>query len=171
MKFPLVALLAASLLAPTLTVQAAEAPIAIVSMQKILEESKKGKEIQKKFESSVASEKKEVEKREGAIKKMQEEYNRDEATMSDEQRRKKQRDIQKHIGDLQQYVSEAQEKMSAKRTELLKTLVEPAKEIVVKVAKEKGIGAVFERGESGLLYAADAIDLTPEVIKRIDSAK
>lgn len=171
MKFPLIAVLAVSVLAPTFAIEAAEMPIAVVSMQKVLEESKKGKDIQKKFESSISAEKKEVEKREGAIKKMQEEYTRNEATMSDEQRTKKQREIKKQIGDLQQYVAEAQEKMSAKRTELLKTLVEPAKELVVKVAKEKGIGAVFERGESGLLYAADAIDLTPEIIKRLDNAK
>lgn len=171
MKYPLAGLLAASLLLPTLTTQAAEVSVGIVSMQKVLDESKKGKDVQKKFEQSVATEKKEIEKREGTIKKAQEDFVRDQATMSEEQRRKKQREIQNQVSELQQFANEAQEKMSAKRLDLLKTVVEPAKEIVNKVAKEKKMTIVFERGESGLLYFDEAIDLTPEIIKRLDAAK
>lgn len=171
MNYPLVGLMAASLLMSPLTSDAAEVSIGIVSMQKILDESKKGKDVQKKFEQSVSTEKKELEKREATIKKAQEEFVRDQATLSEEQRRKKQRDIQNQVGDLQQFANEAQEKMNAKRLDLLKTVVEPAKEVVNKVAKEKKLAIVFERGESGLLYFDDAIDLTPEIIKRLDATK
>jgi outer membrane protein len=169
MRYALVGLLATSLITPSFALEAADTTIGIVSMQKILDDSKKGKDVQKKFEQSVGTEKKEMEKREGAIKKMQEEFNRDQATMSEEQRRKKQREIQNQIGDLQQFAADANEKMSAKRLDLLKTVVEPAKEIVEKVAKEKKISVVFERGESGLLYVDEAVDITPDVIKRLDS--
>lgn len=171
MNYSLVGLLAASLLVPTAAIEAAEVTIGIVSMQKVLDESKKGKEVQKKFEQSVSTEKKELEKREATIKKAQEDFVRDQATLSEEQRRKKQREIQNQVQELQQFANEAQEKMSSKRLDLLKTVVEPAKEVVNKVAKEKKMTLVFERGESGLLYFDEAIDLTPEIIKRLDAAK
>lgn len=171
MNHALVGLLAASLIVPPVAVQATEVSIGIVSMQKVLDESKKGKEVQKKFEQSVSTEKKELEKREASIKKAQEDFVRDQSTMSDEQRRKKQRDIQNQVGELQQFANEAQDKMSSKRIDLLKTVVEPAKEVVAKVAKEKKMTIVFERGESGLLYFDEAIDLTPEIIKRLDATK
>jgi outer membrane protein len=169
MKYSLIGLMAASLIAPLSATEAAEVSIGIVSMQKVLDDSKKGKEVQKKFEQAVSGEKKEIEKREATIKKAQEDFARDQATMSEEQRIKKQREIKNQVSDLQQFANEAQEKMNAKRVDLLKTVIEPAKEIVNKVAKDKKINIVFERSESGLIYVDDSVDLTPEVVKRLDA--
>ena len=42
--------------------------------------------------------------------------------------------------------------------------------IIAQIGKEKGYVLIFRKFESGLIYAADEVDITSEIIKRIDAA-
>ena len=42
--------------------------------------------------------------------------------------------------------------------------------VIDQIGKEMGVAAIFNKFESGLVYASDAIDITDTVVKRFDTA-
>ena len=44
------------------------------------------------------------------------------------------------------------------------------KPVIDQIGKEMGLAAIFNKFESGLVYASDAIDITDTVIKRFNDA-
>ena len=45
------------------------------------------------------------------------------------------------------------------------------KSVIDTIGKEMGLAAIFNKFESGLVYASDAVDITDTVIKRFNEAQ
>jgi len=150
-------------------VQAQAGPIAYVDMQAVLDRSKAGQKARGALKEKFAGRQEELAKEEQAIRQMQQELAREQALMSQAMLDKKNAEIKERIAAFEQKASAAQREFVQEQTKLGNQILEPAQALITVLAKEKRVGAIFERRQSGLLYVDESLDLTDEVIKRLDA--
>ena len=146
-----------------------DATIGYVDMQKVLEQSKMGKEANETLKEKYSPSQQELAEEEQAIRQLQQKTGRDAALMSQEELDKRTAEIQKRLRQLQEKAMTTQQEFTKDQTELGNKIIKPAQEIIAALAMEKKLSAVFERSQSGLLYIQDSLNLTDEVIKRLDA--
>ena len=152
-----------------LAVAAGTQTLGYVDMQQVIERSKLGKQAHATLKKQFSGPQEALAKEEQAIRKLQDSTNRDAALMSEAELEKRKNEIQERILKLQRSAAAAQQELSREQAKLGAGIIKPAQGIIDKLAKEKKLQAVFERNQSGLLYVADSLDLTDEVIRRLDA--
>jgi outer membrane protein len=70
----------------------------------------------------------------------------------------------------QRFSDDAQRDLNKRKDEVLAGVDRKVLPIINQIAAEKGYTLIFRKFESGLIYAADDVDITDEVIQRIDVA-
>jgi outer membrane protein len=151
-----------------INLDAAAQNIGFVDMERVLQESAAGKAAQAKLEERFGKDQQAFAEREREIRQLQASLERDKPLMSKAQVEKKEADIktridkfEKDFGAIQKEVAKAQQQEGQK-------LLEPAREAVNKVAKEKKLDAVFEASRAGLMYLSDSANITEAVIKAMN---
>jgi outer membrane protein len=169
-RFPL--LLAPFLILLMAPVHGAETgSIGFVDMQVVLDKSAMGQQAQQALKEKFAARQERFSEEERSIRQLQQTLARDEALMSQAQLDKKTAEIQGRIQEFEKMVREAKQDLMQEQNKLGNKILEPAQAIIVALAKEKQLSAVFERRQSGLMYIDDGLDLTAEVIKRLNAKK
>ena len=83
-------------------------------------------------------------------------------------------EMQKQLADkrisIQRYAQDAEREIGEARDRELMALEAKIKPVIDALGKEMGLAAIFNKFESGLVYASDAIDVTETVIKRFNEA-
>ena len=97
-----------------------------------------------------------------AQKKVQE-YQAGEKTMTDAVKTVKQKELQDLQTRIESYQQTSQEKVTKKREELYKPILEKADKAIKDVAKEKGYAYVFDTGNGAILYANEGDNILPLV--------
>ena len=156
----------------TLPVQATgSGSIGYVDMQVVLDDSKMGQQAQQLLKEKFAGRQQEFSEEEQSIRSFQQTLARDQALMSQEELDKKTTDIQERLRAFQQKTTQAQQELIEEQNRLASKILEPAQAIIAAVAKDREVSAVFELRQSGILYVDEALDLTAEVVKRLDAQK
>ena len=161
-------LYAAALIGLTASFGAGAQTIGFVDMERVLQESKPGKEAQAKLEEQFADDQKAFAEREREIREMQAGFERDKPLMSKDQSAKKEQEIKDSIKSFEEDFQEVQRELVKAQQEEGKKIIAPAREAVSSVAKEKKLGAVFEASQAGLLYLGESADITNDVIKAME---
>jgi len=162
------ALLGAVLVAPIPSRAADAINIGYVDMQEVLEKSKLGQRAQATLKEKFGPKQEEFSKEEQSIRQQQQTLERDKPLMSKDQIKKKEDELQKAIESFQKTAGTTQQELLKEQQKLGQAVVGPAREVIQALSKEKKMSVVFERQQAGLLYIDGALDLTKEVIKRLD---
>lgn len=158
------------LLALTLPCALAEAAsIGYVDMQRVLEESALGKKVQEELRKDFEPRAQALGKTEEEIRRMQESLARESALMSTEQVKKKEAEVNQRIESYQKAGGALQQELAKVQQEKGRSIMVPAQKAVDSVSKEKKLSLVVERSMAGILFLDEALDLTSEVIKRMDA--
>jgi outer membrane protein len=145
------------------------AALGYVDMQKVLEESSLGKKVQEDLRKDFEPRAQELGKTEAEIRKMQESLQRESALMSTEQLNKKEAELKQRIESYQKSGAALQQELAKVQQEKGRTILVPAQKAVDTIAKQKKLSMVVERNMAGVLYLDDALDITADVIKLMDS--
>jgi len=164
----LISLILALLLA-TSAVAAEQGPVGYVDMQMILDKSKMGQQAQQALKEKFAGKQQEFAEEENSIRQLQQALERDQALMSQAELDGKKAALEKRVNEFQQKAAEAQKALVDEQNKLGAEIIKPVEGIIAAVAKDKKVSAVFERRQSGLLYVDPSIDLTGEIVKRLDA--
>lgn len=167
MKKFLVSLAVAALAVPTFA-QSAPARVAVIDVNKVLMSSSAGKtayeKLRKMQEERVARAKK-MDEEAAALDK---EINEKKLTLSEERLA----DLTKQLSDrkiaMQRFAQDADREVGEARDKSLQELEGKIKPVIDAIGKEMGLAAIFNKFESGLVYASDAIDITDTVVKRFN---
>jgi len=167
MKKFLVSLAVAALALPTFA-QSAPARVAVIDVNKVLMSSTAGKasyeKLKKLQEERIARAKKMDDEAAGLDK----EINEKKLTLSEE----KLADLTKQLSDkkiaMQRFAQDADREVGEARDKELQALEAKIKPVIDAVGKEMGLAAIFNKFESGLVYASEAIDITDTVVKRFN---
>ena len=154
--------------APTLALAADAIHIGYVNMQQVLEESKLGKLAQGTLKEKFGPRSEEFAKEEAAVRQQAATLERDKPLMSKDQISKKEAELKDKMDALQKQFSGVQQELAKEQQKLAQAIIGPAQEAVQALSKEKKMSVVFERSQAGLLFIDEGLDMTKEVIKRMD---
>jgi outer membrane protein len=170
MKKYLVSIAMAALAAPLFAQTTVPARVACIDVQKVLTTSTAGKAAYDKLKRLQDERVAKMQKMDEEVKALANELQTKKLSLSEE----KQAEMAKTITDkqtaLQRYAQDADKEVSEARDKALQELDGKIKPIIDSIGKEMGLAAIFNKFESGLIYASDAIDITETVIKRFNEA-
>jgi outer membrane protein len=171
-------LISASLICSSLPIASAEEGeaqrdnlIAIVDIQRVVNESIIGKAARSNVEAQIKKSKAKLSNLQSDLEKAQAELQKQASVLSasalDERReglRRKQLDVQRAYQDIQEQLAKLNERE-------IKKVVDEANKLVDALAQERDYTFVFERDRRSVVYASPRIDITEEVIKALDKRK
>ena len=149
-------------------VAAQEVRIGYVDLKRVLAKSKTGLELSRRFEAEINESRRKVAKEQDEIKELQEQFKRDESIMSKAEKDKRRQEIAERIRQYQRMVAETEGALRQRDRQMMRQAMGPVRELIGAIAKEAKLTAVFDRSESGLLYIDAGMDLTDELIQRLD---
>lgn len=141
---------------------AAELKVGYVQVEKILQEAPQTAESGKKLEREFGPRSQELDKLAKQIKELETALDKDSLTITDVERRGKERDVQNFKVEFQRKQRELREDINLRKNEELATLQDRINKAVQSVAKAENYDLVMY---SGVAYAADKIDITDKVLK------
>ena len=156
--------LAASLMAMSLNVNAADLKIGYVQVDKILQEAPQTAESSKKLEKEFAPRSQELERMQKQIKDIETALDKDALTMSETDRKNKERDSSNLKIDFQRKQRELREDINLRKNEELAALQDRINKAVTSVSEFEGYDLVVY---GGVAYANKKIDITDKVLKSL----
>jgi len=169
MKKFLVTMAVAALAVPVLA-QNAPARVAVIDVQKVLTQSTSGKAAYEKLRALQEERIAKAKTLDEDAKKLEAEIGTKRLSLSED----KLAEMQKQLADkriaIQRYAQDADREIGEARDRELQALEARIKPVIDGIGKEMGLAAIFNKFESGLVYAADAIDITDTVIQRFNAS-
>ena len=169
MKKFLVAVAVTALAAPVFA-QTTPARVAVIDVQKVLTQSTAGKASYEKLKKLQEERVERAKSMDEELRKLDADINAKKISLSEE----KLTEMQKQLADkrisMQRYAQDADREIAEARDRELQALEGKIKPVIDAIGKEMGLAAIFNKFESGLVYAADAIDITDTVVKRFNEA-
>jgi len=157
-------LLVASLLVFAISSHAAELKIGYVQVDKILQEAPQTAESGKKLEKEFSPRSQELERMQKQIKDGEAALDKDSLTMSETDRKNKERDLNNVKIEFQRKQRELREDVNLRKNEELGSLQDRINKAVTSVAETEGFDLVVY---GGVAYASKKIDITDKVLKSL----
>ena len=142
--------------------QAAEFKVGYVQVDKLLQEAPQTAETGKKLEKEFSPRSLELDKMQKQLRELETALERDRTTMTDADRRLKERDFNNLRLQFQNKQRELREDINLRKNEELAILQERINKAVQTVAETEGYDLV---AYSGVAYASKKIDITDKVLK------
>jgi outer membrane protein len=147
------------------------AKIAFVNFQTIAQASTAGREASKKLADLNTKKVSEINDKQKQLQAMQSKLKDGAAVLSESARAQLEKDIDKGQRDIQFAQQNAQAEMQELQNDLQSDFQQKLFPVIKAVAEEKGLHAVFSIGDSGVAYYDPGLDISDEVVKRLDAAK
>jgi outer membrane protein len=144
-------------------VQAAEIKIGFVDVERIRRESAPAERASKQLEKEFAPRAQELQRREGQIKELQSQLERDGMTMSESERRAKEQELSRASVDFQRMQREYREDLNMRRNQELATLFERADRVIKQIADAENFDLILQEA----VFRSPRIDITDQVIKAL----
>lgn len=143
---------------------AAEYKIGFVNTERLFREAAPAKRAQAKIEKEFAARDAEIQKLAKQVRDMQASLDRNGPTMSDNDRRNKERDLANQSRDLQRMQREFREDLNLRRNEELAGIQERANKVIQQIAESEKYDLILQ---DPVVYASQRIDITDKVIKAL----
>jgi outer membrane protein len=160
-------LLAAALAIAAFPAWAQSGKLGFVNTERILRDAVPAQRAQKKIESEFQKRDQELAKIAEQLKRMQSDLDKNSVTMSDSQRRNKEREFGDLNREFQRKQREFREDLNQRRNEELAQVVEQANRVIRQIAEQEKFDIIFQDA----VFASPRIDITDKVIKALDSGK
>lgn len=144
--------------------------LGFVDVQKVLNESAKGKEAKAKLEKERDAKQLDIRTKEEDIKKLEADLQKQGAVLSEAARRERQEAINRKIRDLRRLFEDFNRDLQKRETELLNEILREIRKLVVAYGKEQQYTLILE-AQSGIIYASQGADLTDEVLAAYNRQK
>src|SRR6202165_332567 len=157
------ALFILSLAAPGFA-QGAEYKMGFVNGERLFREAAPAKRAQQKIEKEFAARDAEIQKLSKQVRDMQALLEKDGVTMSEGDRRGKERDLANMSRDLQRMQREFREDLNLRKNEELTAVQERANKVIQQIAADEKFDLIIQEP---VIYASPRIDITDRVVKAL----
>lgn len=156
-------LLAATLLPLAAGASAAEMKIGFVNTERVFREAAPAMKAQKKLEKEFAGREQELQKMAKQAKELQTYLEREGMTISESERRNKERELANLNRDFQRAQREFREDLNLRRNEELGSVHDRARKTIMEIAEKEKFDLVIEEA----VYFSPRIDITERVLKAL----
>ncbi|HYA19871.1 MAG TPA: OmpH family outer membrane protein [Burkholderiales bacterium] len=137
--------------------------IGVVNLERVLREAVPAINAQKKLEKEFAAREQELQKASKQIKDLQAALDKENATLSESERRAKEQDLARMNLDYQRMQREYREDANLRRNEELASVFERANKVVQEIATTEKFDLILQDA----VYISPRIDITDKVIKAL----
>lgn len=143
--------------------------IGYVDMARVVNESAAGKHARAEIEGMVKLKQEQISREGQKLKTLQQALEKEQLTLTDAQKRTKQRDFDKKVQDYQQLAQDTQREIGQKDAEHSRKVITEVRAVIREIAQQEKFMLVLEKNDQPVLYAEDGPDLTDKVIKTYDA--
>jgi outer membrane protein len=160
-------LLGLALVASAALAHAGDFRVGYVDTERILRESAPAIKAEKKIEKEFATRDQEIKKLARQVKQMQDFMEKQGASLSDDERRNKERELSNDSMDLQRMQREFREDLNLRKNEELAVVLERANKAIQSIAVSEKYDLILQEA----VYRNPRIDITDEVLKYLATDK
>lgn len=156
-------------LAPSVHAQAA-VKIGYIDSQAILQQDPAAQQAQQQFEADMTRYRSEVQQLGEELQQLIDQYEQQQAMLSEAAKANRQEEIRMKQSQYQQRISELEQQASVRQAELVEPVMERISGIIEEIRAAGNYSMIFDVAAQGVISADPALDLTPEVVRRLQAA-
>ncbi len=150
---------------------AAQSKVAVIDVQRVVAESDPGKEAIQKLKAISDAKIQEGQAMQQEMATLQDQYNKQRFTVSEERMAEMSKELEDKNIAIRRFEDDAKRELDEVRRRELGGLEERILPIINQIGMEEGITLIFNKFQSGLVYADEAVDITDDVIRRFNTAQ
>jgi len=141
--------------------------VAVIDINKILNESDAGQAAKKKMEARYEELKKTIDAKQEEARKLKEEIDRQKVMLGKEKLKEKEDALQAKVGELQKLTQEGEREMQARQGEMTREVLKVVEAQLDVVVKAEKLDLVLER-TSSVVYSNESFDITKRVLELVN---
>lgn len=143
--------------------------IGYIDSQAILDQDPAAQQAQAQFESDLTNYRAEVQELGDELQQLIGQYEQQEAMLSESAKANRQEEIRLKQGQYQQRIQELDQQSMQRQAELVQPVMERINEVIEALRSEGSYSMIFDVAAQGIIAADPALDLTAEVVRRLQS--
>ncbi len=148
---------------------AAALKIAVLDVNRVIQESAIGKEALARVQKLQQAKQEDLAKRQKELRDLEQKIQEQGKSLAEDAMEKLQKDYQAKAVDLKRFQDDAQRDLGDAQQKELKALEERIMPVIDAFGKEMGYTAIFNKFNSGFLFAAEDVDITNSFIQRFNA--
>ena len=144
--------------------------VGVINIQKVIVESKAGKEAKSAFDKELESKRAMLASKEKSTRAIEDDLKANGAKLKADARKVKEGKLAEEIKDLRRMKQDMEDDLKKKDNELTSKILKDILEITKNVGDERGYSLIIQAGPQ-IVYLDKTVDVTDEVLKRYDSGK
>jgi outer membrane protein len=144
--------------------------IGYIDSQAILDQDPSAQAAQQQFEASMATYQAEVRQMGEELQRLIDQYEQQQAMLSEEAKANREEEIRLRQGEYQQRIGELEQQASVRQAELVEPVMERITAVIEDIRAEGSYSMIFDVAAQGIISADPALDLTAEVVRRLQAA-
>jgi len=150
---------------------AAQNKIAVIDVQRVVTESDPGKEVMQRLKALTDAKSQEGQALQQQFAALQEQFNKQRFTVSEARQAEMSKEIEDKQIAIRRFQDDAQREVQDAQRRELGGLEERILPIINQIGQEQSFTLIFNKFQSGLVYADETVDITDEVIRRFNTAQ
>ena len=150
---------------------AAQSKIAVIDVQRVVTESDPGKEVMQKLRVLSDAKAQEGQTLQQNMATLQDQFNKQRFTVSEARQAEMSKEIEDAQISIRRFQDDAQRELQEAQRRELGGLEERILPIINQVGVTEGYTLIFNKFQSGLVYADEAVDVTDRVIQMFNTAQ
>ncbi len=150
---------------------AAQSKVAVIDVQRVVAESDPGKEAIQKLKAVSDAKVQEGQTMQQEMATLRDQINKQRFTVSEERLAEMTKELEDKNIAIRRFEDDAKRELDEARRRELGGLEEQILPIINQIGQDQGITVIFNKFQSGLVYADEAVDITDEVIRQFNTAQ
>ncbi len=147
----------------------AEGPkIAVIDVNRILNESEAGKAAKKKVEERYVELKKQVDAKQEEARKLKDEIDKKKLLLGKEKLKEKEEALAAKVGELQELAQKSEKEMQSRQQDLTRAVLKLIETQVDRTVKDEKIDLLLDK-QAGVVHFLPSMDITEKVLEMVNS--
>jgi len=145
--------------------------IAVIDTERILLNSQAGKKAVAELKTAQEQKERELDRQQKEIRDLQAKIDDGRLSLAQDKLAEMEKQLEDKVIAVRRMQDDANRELQKKKDDVLGTVDQRVMPVINQVGKELGYTLIFRKFESGLIYADEAVDITPIIIQRLDAAQ
>lgn len=141
--------------------------IGVVDVQQVLNQSQRGMAVKQRLEQERAGRQRDIDARQQDLQKLQQDLEKQAAVLSEQAKREKREALERRVRDVRRMAEDANRELEKRVREAEVEITREIFGVIQEYGRDQAYSAILER--SNIVFASQAVDITPEIIKRFDA--